>query len=611
MAERLWKKIKECSRRNVAVRIIALFFVVPYIVVRDIVRWGKSVCSETSLSRRMAAAFAVCLAITTAFSGHAFIVMAEEGAIVVEDPASDAAGQGDAGAGDTEQSGAGDAGTVDPAETDAGEAGTGGPVKTDEVDPDMQVPTDDPANTDASGEEQNPAAEDGSEVTETTPDPESETEAVSLVTDIVSPIGTQYEKVAVVDVVEGEDGAEAGVTDTEQDFLYVLSITNQSDKDVSGITVSSDAFDFIYKRPEEQEDGSLVLSSFGKSKKGAPRKCTVSDVLPAGEKAYIAMLAVAGDDIFIDDEGHEVYDFDIAVSVAGKKVVSHGVTADIVHEMQDFRAEREAAGVDFSAVGDPDQSVEAVTGPATEVEEVVAPEDTADEDDTADEITEVAATPEPVVDQSGDDATETEVADVEEAATGAAAEPEEALEEQKDEDDDGIISVTLPTSFDIPMVNVDNSLEVLSDDINIRNRSEFPIDVRISSVNVSIKQSIDNKIYSTTLCTNSEYVYDLDEIAEHSDIDLHLLTNTRGEEIYRLSEGENTNVARFKLDEGRENSDKAGSVEGYGSTSGITGRDEASVNLRGKIMKGIFLPGMRCDLRVQVVFDFNKAKDLP
>ena len=42
--------------------------------------------------------------------------------------------------------------------------------------------------------------------------------------------------------------------------------------------------------------------------------------------------------------------------------------------------------------------------------------------------------------------------------------------------------------------------------INIRNRSEFPIDVRISSVNVSIKQSIDNRIYSGYKLFNTNYI---------------------------------------------------------------------------------------------------------
>ena len=593
MNGRFWEKIKEYARRYVVFRIIALVFVVPYIVVRDIIKWVKASCADTSLRRRVAAACAVCLALTTAFSGHAYLVFAEGDAIVVENADQTAHADGSEG---VAESGAGEGGdqavTDEPAAAEQPQADP--EVQPEgEAQPEAENPDETKDDTGSQGEVQ------PTEVPVATEEPAIE---VSLMTDIVSPIGTQYEKVAVSDIVEGEAVAPV---DVEQDYLYVLGITNQGDKDVSGITVSSEAFDFIYKRPErkseEPQDGTFVISSLNKAKGAALRKCTVSDAIRAGETAYVAMVAVKDDSIFKDDEGNDVYDFDIGISVSGKKVVSHNVTADLVHEMQSFRAEREAAGVDFTIVDESGPQDDTVSGPATDIDDtVVAPDATEKPEETVPDITGDS-------DEIEADAAQTDESDeAPEAATGTAAEAGasgvgeiiEEPKEEKEKEDNGIISVTLPTSFDIPMINRDNSLEVVSEDISIRNRSEFPIDVKISSVNVSIKQSVDNKIYSTRLCTNNEYVYDLDEIAAHSDLDLHLYTGDNKERIYDLSEGENTDVASFSLAENRE--ETAGTGDAGGS-------DEAAVNLRGTLMNGIFLPGMRCDLKVQVVFDFNRA----
>ena len=594
MNGRIWEKIKEYARRYVAFRIIALVFVVPYIVVRDIVKWVKASCADTSLRRRVAAACAVCLALTTAFSGHAYLVFAEGDAIVVENadqtvPADETAGNAEVGSEEGgDQTVADDPAAAEQPQTDP-------EVKPEEgAQPGVENPDGNKDDTSSQGEVQ------PTEVPVATEEPVIE---VSLMTDIVSPLGTQYEKVAVSDIVDGEAVAPV---DVEQDYLYVLGITNQGDKDVSGITVSSEAFDFIYKRSEqkseEPQDGTFVISSLNKARKNALRKCTVSDAIPAGETAYVAMIAVKDDGIFKDDEGNDVYDFDIGISVSGKKVVSHNVTADLVHEMQSFRAEREAAGVDFTIVDEAGPQDDAVSGPAADIDDAASvPEPT---EKPAEVVPETAVADNDDVD--ADTAKSDESDDAPEAVTGTAAETGtsgvgeiiEEPDEDKKEEDNGIISVTLPTSFDIPMFNRDNSLEVVSDDISIRNRSEFPIDVKITSVNVSIKQSVDNKIYSTKLCTNNEYVYDLDEIAAHSDLDLHLYTGDNKERIYDLSEGENTDVASFSLAENRDEADDTG-------TAG--GSDEAAVNLRGTLMNGIFLPGMRCDLKVQVVFDFNRA----
>lgn len=162
---------------------------------------------------------------------------------------------------------------------------------------------------------------------------------------------------------------------------------------------------------------------------------------------------------------------------------------------------------------------------------------------------------------------------------------DEAVEEEND-----IIRVTLPTSFDIPMLRNGNGLDVYSEPITISNKSGFPVDMTVRSVDVDIRQGFaSDGLYKATVKTENDKPYDLEKISRYSSFQMHLETTDAEDEVVWLENGYNENVFSTMLD---------GGASGSGT--------DASLYLRGRLMDGIYYDGMTCNLRVRVIFSFKK-----
>lgn len=218
----------------------------------------------------------------------------------------------------------------------------------------------------------------------------------------------------------------------------------------------------------------------------------------------------------------------------------------------------------------------------------------------AENETETHEEPEPETEEETETETETETENETETEIETETEEETEIEteteEEEEEKDRDIISVTLPTTFNIPMYQVGNGLEVVSDDVVVKNLSDFPVDVDITGVNVDIDQSVEDDVYIATLGTDADYIYDLNEIAATTNLALYVLESGGWTSSFPLAEGENPDLTSFRLSENNEAAAEAG-------------ENQATIKVRGKIMDGIFFPGMNCDLRVLVTFDFRKHMD--
>jgi hypothetical protein len=173
-----------------------------------------------------------------------------------------------------------------------------------------------------------------------------------------------------------------------------------------------------------------------------------------------------------------------------------------------------------------------------------------------------------------------------------------------------LISVVLPTTFDIAVLPGDSANQVYSDDIVICNKSDFPLDVEVSQVQVSVdKSTTASNVLQGTLPTGGDdsVVYDLTPATKSCDLEMKLLTAYQSEQTFATPEGGTDSVTSFRLADACESTDPK-ALQGVWNTESVDSADYAVVRFHGTITgdQDAWKDG---DLKVQVVFSFAKDED--
>ena len=161
-----------------------------------------------------------------------------------------------------------------------------------------------------------------------------------------------------------------------------------------------------------------------------------------------------------------------------------------------------------------------------------------------------------------------------------------AIDENSRPDD--IISVTLPTTFAIPMFSAGSEIDVMSEPIVVENHSDFPVDVNITTVDMKVDRTMTrDEIKSVAVETGSDRVYDLEKEAKTCHLTLQVLID-EVKNVFNIEEGVTKDLTSFTLG-GKDDTKSAASISLYG---------EATYGLTGKWDDG--------DLKVSITFDFRK-----
>ena len=162
------------------------------------------------------------------------------------------------------------------------------------------------------------------------------------------------------------------------------------------------------------------------------------------------------------------------------------------------------------------------------------------------------------------------------------------IDEETERPDD-IISVTLPTTFTIPMYGAGSEIDVLSEAIVIENHSDFPVDVNISKVDMKIDRTFTkDEIKSVDVPVGGDTIYDLEKEAKTCHLNLQILLDGI-KTVFAVNEGITTDLTSFTLDE-----------DGCANSS-------ASMCLYGEATYGLLHKWDDGDLKVGITFDFRKA----
>ena len=126
--------------------------------------------------------------------------------------------------------------------------------------------------------------------------------------------------------------------------------------------------------------------------------------------------------------------------------------------------------------------------------------------------------------------------------------------------------------------------------IAIRNNSDFPVDVNITSVRMTVKRDrVEREIYQAVVETGDDTTYDLSKEAEAKTCHLVMQVSSDGSKrTYRIEEGQTDNVTTFTL--GTDAADNNAAINLFGeATYGRDGWDEG-------------------DLKVKITFDFRQKE---
>ncbi len=170
-----------------------------------------------------------------------------------------------------------------------------------------------------------------------------------------------------------------------------------------------------------------------------------------------------------------------------------------------------------------------------------------------------------------------------------------------------VVSVILPTTFEIPMEMTEDGLAVYSDNIVVYNLSDFDVDVTVSSVDVSIRRETESGVVNSTLSTDEDVVYEIDPAKKSCDLNLSLIQE-EGTTVIPVDEGHTEGFTSFSLK--AHSSDKSApdmiSENRSSAVSEVYGSDYALVRFTGKIPVETSALWQRSDLTIYVVFDFKK-----
>jgi hypothetical protein len=174
-----------------------------------------------------------------------------------------------------------------------------------------------------------------------------------------------------------------------------------------------------------------------------------------------------------------------------------------------------------------------------------------------------------------------------------------------------VISVVLPTTFSLAMLPENSTDQIISSDIVICNRSEFPLDVEISSVEVDVDKTIPQDAARTGVLSTSggkQTVYTLEEPDKSCDVSLQLQTADEGTQIYHMPEGITDNVTTFALGERREETNSQ-ELQATQYVDNVESDDYAVINFRGMLSSGSKNMWRDGDLQITVVFSFAKQDE--
>lgn len=182
---------------------------------------------------------------------------------------------------------------------------------------------------------------------------------------------------------------------------------------------------------------------------------------------------------------------------------------------------------------------------------------------------------------------------------------------------EGVISVILPTSFRIAIrpYETEENTQIYSDDVVICNKSNFPVDVEVSSVEVEINHAMPGgEIVTKRVETGAGEGGNMVDLAEGmeapvKDCAVNFRLRQLGKEpvLFPLEEGINEVVAYFSLGAGQKETDLQ-EVMGRMYAEDIRSSDYAIINICGNLEKGSEDMWRNGDLVVRLIFDFHKQE---
>lgn len=182
---------------------------------------------------------------------------------------------------------------------------------------------------------------------------------------------------------------------------------------------------------------------------------------------------------------------------------------------------------------------------------------------------------------------------------------------------EGVTSVILPTSFRIairPYETGENE-QIYSDDVVICNKSDFPVDVEVSSAEVEINHAAPwGEIVTKRVETNGEGDSDVLDLAEGAEVPLkdcriNFKLRQMGKEslLLPLEEGMNETVASFSLEAGQEGTNLQ-ELMGQRYVDAVNSPDYAIINICGDLSEGSGDLWRSEDLMVRLVFKFYRQE---
>jgi hypothetical protein len=232
------------------------------------------------------------------------------------------------------------------------------------------------------------------------------------------------------------------------------------------------------------------------------------------------------------------------------------------------------------AASETDETYDAETETEIETEETETEETTTEETSTMTESDNVASeTASELTEIYESETEETEIIEIGETEEETETETETEEQEEEKQAPDDVISIVLPTSFDITMNPWNVTEQVSSSDITICNKSTFPVDVQITSVDVSIDKSSP------------------DGDKKGCDIRMELLTSDADTQVFDTPEGVSENITSFTM---------AGKTDEETDTDESDVDDYAVIRFRGMLNKEASNLWRDGDLKIKVVFSFSK-----
>lgn len=366
--------------------------------------------------------------------------------------------------------------------------------------------------------------------------------------------------------------------DNEDEFPYVLTIENKTEDDADGIRVAADTdrLSFSYAYEDENED--MGRAGDADNEDSEDNLKNVRQVFSRddedGELVFAKPLA-AGDTIVVllyaeyaQEDSEELYGGyeDAIVTVKcedEEKPLRILVPADYIAEIAE-QQEGELAENELTEDGN-------------EMPDAGEDSEEAEEPDDLEE------------DEAGE-------------------EPEVAAEEESSEDN-GVFSIKLPTTFEIPMFSTDEGIEVMSEDVVLCNEGDFPVDVTVSRVEVSVKRRLpESTVRQAVMPTDEDVTHDLVEEAKQCDLSLRLLLDGQDAQECPAPEGVTENVSAFTLAERKPDTDANQLMEDRFADR-VDSPDYAILNFRGTATDGTGITWEKGDLKAKIVFSFAKHEE--